>query len=128
VSDVDRLLTAADVFVLPSSREGLSFALLEAMARGVAPVVSDGAGNEEAVGGAGIVFPLGNVEALAEALARLAGDTEERARLGEAARQRVGEHYSVERLVRTVAELYDRALGVHSGPTGPARADADAPA
>jgi glycosyltransferase involved in cell wall biosynthesis len=44
-SDVQPLLEAADVFVLPSAREGLSFALLEAMAWGLPVVVCDGPGN-----------------------------------------------------------------------------------
>ena len=65
----DRLLAAADAFVMPSEREGLSLAVLEAMGRGLPVVVSDGAGNPEAVGDAGIVVPLGDVSALAAALA-----------------------------------------------------------
>ena len=51
--DAPALLAAADVFVLPSRREGLSFAVLEAMGHGLAMVVADGAGNPEAVGDAG---------------------------------------------------------------------------
>ncbi len=70
--DVDRLLVAADIFVLPSTREGLSFAVLEAMAQGLALVVSDGPGNPEAVGDSGIVVPAGDVDAWAAALAALA--------------------------------------------------------
>ena len=57
--------------------------------RGLALVVSDGVGNPEAVGDAGLVLPLGDVRALAGALAALAGDREELARLGAAARARV---------------------------------------
>src|SRR6185437_7787989 len=59
-SDVDRLLAAADVFVLSSWREGFSYALLEAMSAGVVPVVSDAPGNPEAVGEAGVVFRRGD--------------------------------------------------------------------
>src|SRR5262249_39898835 len=54
-SDTHRLFAAADFFVLPSRREGLSFALLEAMSHGLTPIVSDAPGNPEAVGDAGVI-------------------------------------------------------------------------
>ena len=73
-SDIPRLLAAADVFVMPSHREGLSYAVLEAMAHGVATVVSDGPGNPEAVGDAASCFPVGDADGLAAALSRLAAD------------------------------------------------------
>ena len=63
--DVGRLMSAANLFVLPSNREGLSLALLEAMSRSLVPVVAAGAGNPEAVGDTGIVVPPGDVDALA---------------------------------------------------------------
>jgi glycosyltransferase involved in cell wall biosynthesis len=87
--EVGELLAASDIFVMPSEREGISFAVLEAMGHGLAIVVSDGPGNAEAVGGAGIVVPVGDVDALASALHRLAVDPGERERLGAAARERV---------------------------------------
>lgn len=108
--DPDRLLAAADVFVLPSAREGLSFAVLEAMRAGLPCVVADGPGNPEAVGDAGVVLPAGDVDALARALARLARDPDERARLGAAARARVAGELSAERMLAAVAAAYERAL------------------
>lgn len=110
-NDPGRLLAAADVFVLPSAREGLSFAILEAMQAGLACVVADGPGNPEAVGDAGIVVPAGDVAALAHALDRLARDPAERSRLGSAARARVAAEFSAERLRAEVAAAYARALG-----------------
>jgi glycosyltransferase involved in cell wall biosynthesis len=108
--DVEQLLAAADIFVLPSSREGLSFAVLEAMASGLAMVVSGGAGNPEAVGDAGIVVPVGDEQAFAAALQDLAGDDRERARLGAAARERVAAHFSVEQMLAGVLAGYRAAL------------------
>jgi glycosyltransferase involved in cell wall biosynthesis len=108
--DLDRLMAAADVFVLPSTREGLSLALLEAMSRSLVPVVAAGAGNPEAVGDAGIVVAPGDVHALATALSGLAGDPEERARLGAAARERQVSEFGVDRFLREVAGVYERAL------------------
>jgi glycosyltransferase involved in cell wall biosynthesis len=105
-SDPGRLLAAADVFVLPSEREGLSFAVLEAMAHGLALVVADGAGNPEAVGDAGLVVPAGDVGALAAALRSLAVDSYERARLGAAARERALGSFGLERMLAGVAEAY----------------------
>ena len=108
--DVARLLAACDVFVMPSEREGLSLAVLEAMGRGTALVVSDGAGNPEAVGDAGIVVPLGDAAALTRAFDELAADPERRRRLGEAARERVRTRYTVERWLADMRDVFDEAL------------------
>jgi glycosyltransferase involved in cell wall biosynthesis len=109
-SDRERLLAAADVLVLPSEREGLSFALLEAMAHGLAMVVSDGPGNPEAVGEAGIVVRTGDRGALAAVLTELAGDRERREVLGAAARERVARELTPQRLRAGVSAAYERAL------------------
>ncbi|MGH2840873.1 MAG: glycosyltransferase family 4 protein [Solirubrobacteraceae bacterium] len=113
--DPERLLAAADVFVLPSTREGLSFAVLEAMGHGLATIVSDGSGNPEAVGDAGVVVPAGDEAALAGALERLAVDAGERRRLGEAARERVRTRFSVERMLAGTRGVYEVARGAGAG-------------
>ena len=118
--DADRLLAAADAFVMPSEREGLSLAVLEAMGRGLPVVVSDGAGNPEAVGDAGIVVPLGDAAALAEELRRLAADPTRRAQLGDDARRRVEETFTLERWQADMRGVFEAAL--EAGPTVPARA------
>jgi glycosyltransferase involved in cell wall biosynthesis len=109
-SDVQLLLEAADVFVLPSAREGQSFALLEAMAWGLPPIVCDGSGNPEAVGDAGLVVPLDEPRALAEAFTRLTADGALRARLGAAARDRAAREFGVERFLDQTRAVYERAL------------------
>lgn len=109
-NDAPRLFEAADLFVLPSAREGLSFALLEAMSHALPPVVADGPGNAEVVGEAGCVFPFGDAAALADILERLARDEPERRRLGESARARVESEYCVDDLRRGVADAYRVAL------------------
>jgi glycosyltransferase involved in cell wall biosynthesis len=113
--DRERLLAAADVLVMPSEREGLSFAILEAMGAGVAPVVSDGPGNPEAVGGAGIVVPVGDVGALARTLARLAAQPHEVRALGAAARERVATTLTADALRAGVGAAYRRALAGAAG-------------
>jgi glycosyltransferase involved in cell wall biosynthesis len=108
--DVEDLYDAADLFLLPSHREGMSLALLEAMAHGLAPVVADGAGNAETVADAGLVFAAGDSEAMASALASLAADPAERARLGGAARARLEGDLSVERFRERTGAQYEAAL------------------
>jgi len=109
-SDVSDLLAAADVFVMPSRREGLSYAVLEAMAHGVATVVSDGPGNPEAVGDAGLVFPAGDAGRLAELLRELAADPARRAALAAAGRARVAATFTAQEMMRRTGAVYEAAL------------------
>lgn len=109
-SDVRRVLAAADFFVLPSRREGLSFALLEAMSTGLPPVVSDAPGNPEAIGDAGIVVRPGDGAGFRDAFERLALDQGERRRLGEQARRRVAERFSSTQMVERTRDVYDDVL------------------
>jgi glycosyltransferase involved in cell wall biosynthesis len=108
--DMEELYLAADLFLLPSHREGMSFALLEAMAHGLPPLVADGSGNVETVGESGVVFAAGDLGALAERLAALAADTAARARLGAAARARIAAELSLERFLAGTREQYEAAL------------------
>ena len=110
--DPQTLFAAADVLVMPSVREGQSIAVLEAMRDGLAVVVSDGPGNPELIGDAGEIVPVGDWEALAEVLMRLAADPDERRRLGAAARRRYEERFSLERFQERMAALYGELLGV----------------
>jgi glycosyltransferase involved in cell wall biosynthesis len=109
--DPGTLYAAADVFVLPSRREGMSIALLTAMSHGLAVVVTDAAGSAETVGQAGLVVAP-EAAAFAGALAKLAADAGERRRLGEAARRRIAEDLSAERFLERTASAYERALQV----------------
>lgn len=108
--DLAELYAAADLFLLPSHREGMSFALLEAMAHGLAPVVADGAGNAEAVGDAGVVFAAGDIGAMSARLSELAADPATRARLGAAARERIRTELSLERFLAGTKEQYEAAF------------------
>jgi glycosyltransferase involved in cell wall biosynthesis len=110
--ELAELYDAADLFLLPSHREGMSFALLEAMAHGLAPVVADGTGNAETVGAAGLLFPAGDRGAMSARLAELAADAEARARLGAAARERIRTELSLERFLAGTREQYEAALAL----------------
>src|SRR5487761_1080828 len=106
------LLRATDLFVLPSTAEGLSLSLLEAMAAGC-PIVATDAGEHRAVlDGAGLIIPVYPLEpALGEAMERLRGQPGARRRLGEAARARVVETYALDRYVERLLRLYERTVG-----------------
>jgi glycosyltransferase involved in cell wall biosynthesis len=76
------------------------------MAHGRPVVVSDGPGNPEAAGDAGVVVPVGDVEGLAAAMERLAGDRAERTRLGRLGRTRVLREFSTERYLASMDALF----------------------
>jgi glycosyltransferase involved in cell wall biosynthesis len=102
---------ALDALVLPSANEGTPVSAIEALATG-RPVVATRVGGVPDVireGEDGFLVEVGDVEALAERLARLASDPGLRARMGAGARTRVVARYSVDRLVDDVDRLY-RAL------------------
>jgi glycosyltransferase involved in cell wall biosynthesis len=108
--DVARILRVADLLVLPSLREGLPFAVLEGLAAGVVPVVSNVPGSVEAVGEAGIVAAVGDAAAFADAFVQLLNDSEERARLGAVARERAVREFSLDRMLRSTRAVYDEVL------------------
>lgn len=109
-SDTGRLLQAADIFVMPSQHEGLSLAVIEALAHALPVVVSDGPGNPEAVGPTGVVFPAGDIPAFTDALCNLAQDPERRRRLGAAARRRAETELSAERFLADMDRLFREVL------------------
>ncbi len=107
VRPVDGLLAASDLFCLPSRREGLGVALLEAMAAGLAVVATAIGGMVEAVqdGVSGLLVPVEDVAALARALERL-DDPELRARLGSAAEARAERDFGLERMCEQSEAIY----------------------
>ena len=119
VEDIAPYLKAADLFVLPSATEGLSNALLEALAAGLAVVATDVGGArdvvEDTVGGR--LVPPNDAEALAEALAALLEGTALRAAYGRAGRERVVDEYSLVSVADRLAALY-RQLAAHQGIAG----------
>lgn len=112
-NDVSALLPAFDVFALPSQTEGLSIALLEACATGLAVLATDVGGNREIIaeGVTGLLVPPNDNHALAEALGRLLGDSQLRQSLGESAARWVAENASDDALELAYERLYDRASG-----------------
>ena len=107
--DARRLMSAFDVVVLPSRDEAQSISLLEAMACRKAVVAADVGGVPEVVadGVTGLLYPAGNINALAEALLVLLNDGAKREALGAAGQQRVAERFSRQAMLRETAALYE---------------------
>jgi len=112
VDDMAALYRSASVVCLPSYREGLPKALLEACAAGRAIVTTDVPGCREVVtdGVNGLLVKPRDVLSLAEALARLLGDPQLRLRLGAAGRQRAETEFDLQLIVRATLELYRELL------------------
>lgn len=107
-SDVHEVLGALDLFVLPSRTEGMSNALLEAMATALPVVATAVGGNPEVVAAetTGVLVPPDNSTAMAEAIARLLASPDAAARLGVAARAHVVDRYSAPAMVRRLEAVY----------------------
>lgn len=129
VKDVTDHLLAADVFVLPSSTEGMSNALLEAMAAGL-PIVATGIpGNSDLIrdGDNGVLVEPGDPAAAAAAVSRLLSAPEQAARLGQAARDMAVSHFAIQRVGRAYESLYAEMLArPGTGRAGGAKGDGHA--
>ena len=111
--DVPAVYRRADIFVSPTYSEGFSNTILEAMSAGL-PVVSCAVvGVVDCLhdGVNGLLVPPGDVEALADALARMLDDQPLRVRLTERARQDVDERYSWPVVARQIAGVYENLRG-----------------
>ena len=111
-SDVPELLAASDFFVLPSLQEGLSMALLEAMATGLPIVASEVSGTVQVMipNQTGILVPPGDTRRLAQAIERLLSDAVQAQAMGAAARRRVETNFSARKQAGEYLALYRRLL------------------
>jgi glycosyltransferase involved in cell wall biosynthesis len=108
-NEVPSVLAAFDVLVMPSRFEGFGFALLEAMVAGCVPVASHIRGASDFIiedGVSGFLCPIGDTKAFADAILRLDRDRDLLTRMSAAARKRVEERFTLERMI----EGYDQAL------------------
>jgi glycosyltransferase involved in cell wall biosynthesis len=111
-ADVDRLLARADVAVLPSLEEGMSNAVMEAMAAGRPIVATDVGGTRELLQGRGVLVPPAEPEALADGIEQVLTDPGWATRLGRLARAWSREHLladaMIDRHIRIYRELLER--------------------
>lgn len=108
-------LRRADIFVLPSRAEGISNALLEAMASGLPVVVSNVPGNVDVIENRknGLLFEVDDADSLAMNLNSLLGQPDLRAQLGRLARRTVESHYSLDYVADRYIALYQTLLSTN---------------
>jgi glycosyltransferase involved in cell wall biosynthesis len=113
IPEVCEWLQAANVFALVSSNEGFPCSLTEAMSAGLASVVSGIPANLQLIddGVHGLHAVLKDEASIGDALVRLFGDPALRARMGEAARERVVGNYSTAKVLDRYEALFAEALG-----------------
>lgn len=114
IKDLADVYRAIDIFVMPSLWEGLSLAMLEAMASGLPVIATDVGGAHDVLGDGlrGVLVAPGDAGALGQAICDLLVDAERRTAIADAGSKHVREHYSVVALSRQLAELYNAALAM----------------
>ncbi len=110
IDNASSLMQGMDLFVMPSRKEGLCRALLEAMGQSVCPIVSNAGGMKEVVrdGVDGVVVPRGDEGALAIAIRRLYSAPDQISRLGKSAKERVQSMCAPSVVGERVIEMYKR--------------------
>ena len=108
----ERYMAAADVFCLPSYREGFGQVIIEAGAAGVPSVASRIYGITDAIeeGKTGLLYTAGDVSGLTQSLLTLIGDKSLRQQMGEAARLRVLDLFAAHKITEGVLALYAKLL------------------
>jgi glycosyltransferase involved in cell wall biosynthesis len=111
VENVPGLLAECDGMILLSPSEASSLAVLEAMSCGV-PVIATAAGAQELIehGRSGYCVPTGDIAECVRLMQELHARPELRARVGQAARQRILQHFSLDEMARRYQDLYDEIL------------------
>jgi len=113
-SDVQALITGLDVLVHASTTgEPFGQVIVEGMAAGKPVVATRGGGVPEIVldGQTGVLVPMGDVPAMADAILSLLDDPAAARRLGRMGRRRAGEHFTTDLTARRVEAVYGRLLG-----------------
>ncbi len=112
-ADKDKCLKESGIFLFPSYYEGMPMAVLEAMAYGMAIVTTRVGGIPHLLedGGSGYLCEPGDIEGLSKRLLELSKDGDERRKMGERARQKAIEEYSMESHMKKLMDLYGRVKG-----------------
>jgi glycosyltransferase involved in cell wall biosynthesis len=114
---VQELLDRTDVFVLPSLSEGMPMAILEALSYGVPVVATPVGAIPEVVGHErnGLIIPVGDLDALVEALARLLDDGDLRRSLGQQGLRDHAERYDLQGYIERLKGIWNLAVGRRVG-------------
>lgn len=106
--DVPEILNGLDIFILPSLREGMPGALMEAMASGLPVVATDIDGNNELVDGEknGILIPPADSGAISKAVLSLLGDRKRMESIGRMARKEIEDNYIIGKMAESLDKAY----------------------
>ena len=107
---ISTLLSASDIFLMPSTAEAFGLMALEAMACGTPLIVFDTTALPEVVGDAGLVVPMKDSSALADAIDQLLQNDDLRIRLGKNALRRIEEHFTLQQYIDNHLEFYKKVL------------------
>ena len=110
--DIPALLTAANLFVLPSYSEGLSRSLLEAMASGLTCVATNVGGNPELIEDrqSGFTIAPGDIQSLSECLTYITTNPQTLKTIGETAKNRIEQNFSFETMLKSYLNTYGNLL------------------
>ena len=111
--DVMGLMQTCDLFVMPSRYEGLSLAMIEAMACGLPIIASDVRGLNDYITNEqnGLLFPVGDYKALAERILQLANNRKLRSKLSQGARESFEKEYDMRKNIRSIDKLFKKYAG-----------------
>ncbi|MCF8035698.1 MAG: glycosyltransferase family 4 protein [Desulfobacteraceae bacterium] len=110
-SDAPAIFAACDTLVMPPTRsEGLSRAVIEAMAYATPPIVTNVGGLPELVedGSSGLIVPPADAGAIADAISRLYHNPQEKQQMGQNARERIGRDFHIDQTVRQTRQLFEQ--------------------
>jgi len=113
VSDVPAVLSAADIYAMPSLWEGWPLALGEAMSASLPAIGTNVPGIRDLIISeqTGLIIDSKDTDALASAIRRLVEDASLRARMGEAARRRIVDQFSIQQTIAAHERLYEDIAG-----------------
>ncbi len=111
-NDVAEILHCSDIAILSSHEEGFSNAVLEGMAAGLPSIVTNVGGNSEAIRNNvdGLVVPKKSIEKMSAAIIQLANNAELRTLMGDSARKRIEDLFSMDQCIRNYQDLYQSVI------------------
>jgi glycosyltransferase involved in cell wall biosynthesis len=108
-SDISEILAVSDIFILPTEKEGMSNALIEAMIAGLPIITTDIPENRALIKNkeSGIFFPVNDVNSLNNKIELLISNLDLRQKLGRCAQQEAGKKFDIKIITQKYAEFYN---------------------